>query len=326
MTTLVTGGTGFLGGHLVSRLLERGESVRVLVRREADGSALAGTELALGDVRDRAAVERAVDGCACVYHLAGLTTRERHSRAEFLAVNAAGTEIVASAAARTGARRIVLASSTSVYGGLARCHEIGEDAPLRPDTPYGRSKVEAERVVRRVEGETGLAAVVARIGSTLGPSSKAWAGLFSDIAAGRYRLVGRGENHHHWGHVDDIVEGLVRCGESPAASGGVYNLTGPESAPLRRLVEMIADATGGSEPRRSRLPAGALALYGYANRAAEGLAGAQLPRYDRVEFFVGDRVFDLSRAREELGHVPRIPLQESIRRTAEWLADAGRSA
>jgi nucleoside-diphosphate-sugar epimerase len=62
------------------------------------------------------------------------------------------------------------------------------------------------------------------------------------------------------------------------------------------------------------------------NHAAEALVGEQLPRYDRVEFSVGDRVFDLSRAREELGYVTRTPLRESIRRTAAWLSDAGRAA
>ena len=144
--------------------------------------------------------------------------------------------------------------------------------------------------------------------------------MFADVAAGRCRIVGPAANHHHWGHVDDVVEGLIRCGESLAAPGRAYNLTGPDAAPLIRILAWIAEAVGGPPPARSRLPRFALAGFAGLSRGIETIAGFPLPRHDRAEFFLGDRTFDLTRAREELDHVPRIPLRDAIRRTAEWLA------
>ena len=116
------------------------------------------------------------------------------------------------------------------------------------------------------------------------------------------------------------MEGLIRCGESLAAPGRAYNLTGPDAAPLTRILAWIAEAVGGPPPARSRLPRFALAGFAGLSRGIETIAGFPLPRHDRAEFFLGDRTFDLTRAREELDHVPRIPLRDAIRRTAEWLA------
>lgn len=316
MTVLVTGATGFIGGHLVERLVAEGESVRALVRLGSDASRLAGAELAPGDLGDPAGLERAARGCASVYHLAGVTAAVGRRGREFAAVNVEGTRAAARAAAGSGARRLVLASSVSVYGNAVRDHRIREGSAIRPETPYGRSKRAAERALREVSAETGLETVAARIASVMGPRSRTWNGLFDDVAAGRLRFVGDGENHHHWVDVDDVVEGLLRCGRTPAAAGRVYTLAGPDPAPLRRLVGWIREATGGPEPGRSPLPVTAFALYGLANRPFSALARRSLPRYDRVEFFVGDRIFDLARARAELDWVPRVPIRESIARTA----------
>lgn len=323
MTTLVTGGTGFIGGHLVRRLVERGDRVRALVREGTDASGLAGVEIARGDVCDEVAVNRAVEGCALVFHLAGLTNRRRNPPSELAAVNAGGTENVARATARAGMARLVLASSTSVYGLRGRDGMIRESMTPRPDSPYGRSKIDAERAARRVEADSELSVVAARITSTLGSGSKAWRGLFADVAEGRLRFIGRGENRHHWADVSDIVEGLVRCGSTPEAGGRTYNLAGLDPMPLRRLISMIVVTVGGTDPSDSWLPAGALALYECANRATMGLVGRELPRRDRIEFFLSDRIYDLSKARDELGYVPRVPLEESIRRTAASLSVAG---
>lgn len=319
MTILVTGGTGFIGGHLVRQLVERGERVRALVRQETDASGLSGVEIARGDVRDEQAVDRAVEGCVLVFHLAGLTTRSRPSPRTLNAVNVAGTENVARAAARAGVPRLVLASSTSVYGLRSRNVVIREDMLPRPESPYGRSKAHAESIARRVGGETGLSVVTARITSTLGPGSKAWHGLFGDVAEGRLRFVGRAKNCQHWADVSDIVDGLVCCGRTFETRGRTYNLAGRDPMTLRRIISMIVVAMGGPEPQRSWLPESALTMYGWANRVAMGITGRELPRHDRIEFFLADRRYDVSRARDELGFVPRVPLEESIRRTAEFV-------
>lgn len=324
MKALVTGATGFIGRHLTERLATNGDWVRTLVRVGSDASGLQalGIEIVRGDVRDPAAVARAAAGCERVYHLAGKTGRHRMGFREFATVNMAGTENVARAAARAGVRRLVLASSTSVYGNAIQNRAIDEWTATRPDSPYGHSKLRAERIALDVQAAEGVPVVIARVTSTLGPGAGTWSPLFQSIAAGRFGMIGLGENHHHLADVADIVEGLVLCGVAAGAEGRVYILAGGEPAPLRVFIAMIGEEVG--SPASARVVSAApLRVYRQANRAAIALGWRSLPRYDRVEFFLGDRVFDLSRAREELGFVPRVGLREAIRRTTDWLRSQG---
>jgi dihydroflavonol-4-reductase len=319
VTVLVTGAAGFLGRHLVRRLLDEGAQVRALVRPGRDLGEL-GRKVAVvvGDVRNESDCERAIAGCSAVFHLAAITARVRRPQADFVTVNAGGTANVARAAAAAGTRRFVLASTTAVYG-TARNRAIDERTPPRPSSFYGYSKLHAERIALE-HARDGFEPVIARITSVFGPGGQSWAGLFRSVAEGRMRLIGGGDNYQHPAAAQDIAAGLSLCA-SHGAAGGTYLLAGPEALTLRTMLDLIAEAVGAEPPERG-LPDAPLRLLRLANELAPGLV-ARIPRFDRVEFFLSDRVFDVSSAREELGYRPAIRVREAVRETADWLRERG---
>lgn len=314
---LVTGGTGFIGSHLIDRLLERGDAVTALTRPTADsrGLALKGVRVITGDVRDEREVENAVHGSEIVYHLARAKGHGARPMSEVRAVNIDGTSNIARAASRAGAERIVYASSAAVYGSRSRPKPVAEDDVLHPDSPYARSKAEAEATLRE---HARVPFVIARITAVLGPGCKSWLPIFRSVAARRLRLVGGGKTRHHPADVSDIVDGLVLCGTLPRAGGRSYNLAGPEAISIADMMRAIASELHMTGHLPRSVPTGPVELYLWLNRIADRVAGLKLPRVESIAFLTSDRVLDISRARTELGYVPRFGVSKAITRTAEW--------
>lgn len=324
MNVLVTGATGFIGRHLVEWLAHEGGHVKALVRPEANTSWLnaLGVEIVRGDLCDAKAVERAAENCQVVYHLAAKTEAlSLLSRKDVQMANVQGTDNVARAVVRAGVERLVFCSSVAVYGRIVKNQMIDENTQTNPDSPYGESKLIGERVVLSRERD-GLPAVVARISTVWGPGTSSWLGLFRSIASGRFRLIGAGHNHHHLADVSDIVDGIILCGSVKGVEGRTYILAGSESVQLRELVEMIGEEVGVT-CFPEHLPAAPLHVYRVLDRIAVALIGRKLPRADRLAIFLGDRTFDISRARQELGYIPRISTRDTIRRLAEWFRVQG---
>lgn len=316
MKALVTGATGFIGSHLIDRLLERGDEVTAFARPTADASALErqGVRVITGDVRDEREVESAVHGSDIVYHLARAKGHGARPMSEVKAVNLDGTSNVARAATRAGVQRIVYASSVAVYGSRPKRMRVLEDDALNPDSPYARSKADAEAALHE---HARVPFVIARITSVLGPRCRSWLPIFKSVAAGRLRLVGGGTNRQHPADVSDIVDGLILCG-TVGASGKAYNLAGPEAITIAELRQAIASElhSGVASPRS--VPAVPIEMYLWISRAADRLVGVKLPRVDSIVFLTSDRVLDLSRAGKDLGYNPRIGVTDAITRTAEW--------
>jgi nucleoside-diphosphate-sugar epimerase len=323
MNVLVTGATGFIGPHLTKRLVREGYHVRALVRPVTDASSLEalGVEIVRGDVRDPGAVGRAVANCQLVFHLAARTSHGDLPAKEIYSINVEGTANVARAAVQAGVARLVLASTARVYG-IIKNRAVDERTPVKPDSAYPESKARAEQTALSHHARDGLPVVVARVTSVFGPGSKTWLGLFQAVAAGRFRLIGSGDNYHHPGDISDIVEGLCLCGTVKGVEGRTYIITGDEPLPLRAMIRLIQDELGVTVSRRA-VPAAPLRLYKLLNDVVGACGGGRLPRFDRVEFFLNDRIFDQSRARDELGYTPKVSLKEAIHRTAEWYREQG---
>lgn len=325
MTILVTGATGFIGRHLVERLITTGAHVKALVRPTAQAAWLdaLGAEIVRGDIGDADAVGQAADKCRVVFHLAATTeSAGLLSRRDVQVANIQGAENVTRAALRADIERLVFCSSVAVYGRIARHRLIDENTETDPDSPYGESKVLGEQVVLSARQCHSLPVVVARISTVWGPGTTSWLGLFQSIAAGHFRLIGKGTNYHHIADVSDVVEGLLLCGAVKGVEGRTYNLAGSESVQLKRLVEMIGEEVG-TIGFPANLPAAPLHVYRALDRVAVALIGRKLPRADRLALFIGDRTFDISRARQELDYVPRIVVKDTIHRMAEWFRAQG---
>ncbi|HUE88016.1 MAG TPA: NAD-dependent epimerase/dehydratase family protein, partial [Vicinamibacterales bacterium] len=320
---LVTGATGFTGGHLASTLARRGDDVRALVRpgslEKFHRSPLAalGITAHSGDLTDAPAVARATQGVEVVYHVAA-TYREAGQREQaYRAVNVQGTRNVLDAAARAGARRVVHCSTGGVHGHVAN-PPADEDAPFNPGDVYQDTKLEAEQLAADYRRSGAIEVVIARPIGIYGPGDTRFLKLFRGLARGRFPMLGSGEVFYHLSYIDDLVDGFRLCGEVPAAAGGTYLLAGPRYTTLNELVNLIAKELNVNPPR-VHWPVWPFWTAGLVCEAVCIPLGIEPPLYRRrVDFYTKSRAFETTRARTELGYAPQIDLEEGIRRTANW--------
>ena len=257
MRVLVTGATGFTGGHLARALAARGDHVRALVRPGSDpgrmGSDPGRIEVVRGDLRDADSLRRAADGVEVVYHIAAIYRLAGLRDDEYRAVNASAVRTVIEAAKAGGARRVVHCSTVGVHGDVERA-PANEDAPLRPGDIYQLTKLEGERVAREAARDTGVDVVIARPTGIYGPGDRRLLKLFRGIARRRFVILGDGRIFYHLTYIDDLIEGFRLCGTAPAAAGRTYILAGGEVTTLNELTQLIAEEAH-VPPPRLHLPA-----------------------------------------------------------------------
>jgi dihydroflavonol-4-reductase len=324
LRVLVTGATGFTGGHLARTLASRGYQVRALVRDLARGESLrpAGVELVQGDLTDAPSLERACAGVAVVYNIAALYRQAGLRDDAYRAVNATAVRAIVEAAARSGVQRVVQCSTVGVHGDVEH-PPANEDAPLRPGDIYQVTKLEGEQLARDAAARTGIEVVVARPTGIYGPGDGRLLKLFRGVARRRFVVLGSGRIFYHLTYVDDLVSGFRLCGEVPGIGGRTYILAGGDVTTLNELVGLIAKESG-VPPPRLRLPGWPFWVAGAACEAVCVPLGIEPPIYRRrVDFFTKSRAFDISRARQELGYAPSVGLREGIRRTLEWYRSVG---
>jgi nucleoside-diphosphate-sugar epimerase len=321
---LVTGTTGFTGGHLCARLVQQGRRVRALVRDPARAAPThpPGVELATGDLRNPESLARAAEGVQTVYHIAALFRPENVSRREMFEVNVAGTRSLLEASARAGVRRFVHCSTVGVHGDV-QDPPANEDSPLAPGDHYQLSKLEGEQVAQEFLRDGRVPVVIFRPAGIYGPGDLRFLKLVRAVARRRFVMIGRGDIKYQMVYIDDLVDGILRCGTLPAAVGRIYILTGEAAVSLRELVATIAEAVGVPAPRW-RVPFWPVYLAGAVCEALCKPFGLNPPLYRRrVDFFRKMRWFDIARARRELGFAPRIDLPTGIRKTVAWYREHG---
>jgi nucleoside-diphosphate-sugar epimerase len=326
MTVLITGVTGFTGGHLARHLLACGHHVRGLVRpssaERAKPLAAQGLEVAEGDLTAAAMLGPACRGVDVVYHIAA-TYREAGQRdASYLDINVGGTTNLLRAALENGVRRFVHCSTGGVHGHIEH-PPATEDAPLAPGDVYQRSKLEGELAAAEFGRQHPIEVVVVRPIGIYGPGDLRFLKMFRGLARGRFPMLGSGTVFYHLTYIDDLAEGFRLCGETGAAAGRTFLLAGPEYTTLADLVHRVAAAVGGRPPR-VHWPVWPFWLAGALCEAVSVPLGVEPPLYRRrVDFYRKSRAFDTTRARTVLGYNPQVSLQEGLRRTAEWYRTQG---
>ena len=321
MRIVVTGAGGFVGSHVVERLLDAGHSVRALVRPTNVPHWLAarGAELVVGDVTDTRSCEAACRDREVVVHAAALVTEVAVRDGEYLRVNAAGSEALARAAVRAGARRFVFVGSTSVHrpnSGRA----LDERTPLEPAEIYGISKAEAESRLGDVAVATGLELVIVRPSRIYGPRDESLVRVFRAIDRRRFAQVGSGRIEVDFVYATDVAAALAAASER---GSGVYLVGGPERVTLERFFREIAAALGRILPR-VHVPLRPALLASWVVARVYAAAGREPPiAPKRFAFFRNSRVVDDSRARLELAYAPQVDVHEGVARTARWYREAG---
>ena len=322
MKILVTGATGFTGGHLARHLAMRGDSVRALVRdpsRAADLAA-AGVQVVAGDLSRRDTIASAVAGVDVVYNIAALYRHAGLPEATYRTVNAEAVGWLVEAASKAGVPRVVHCSTVGVHGDIAH-PPANEDAPLGPGDTYQVTKLEGERLAQAAAVGTEL--VIVRPSGIYGPGDRRLLKLFRGVARRRFVILGDGKIFYHLTHIDDLVEGFRLAGTVPAAAGRTYILAGGEVTTLNELVAIIAGEAG-VRPLSVHLPVWPFWVAGAACEAFCAPLGLEPPLYRRrVDFFTKSRAFDISRARRELGFAPQVDLRTGTRRTLAWYREQG---
>jgi UDP-glucose 4-epimerase len=307
---LVTGGAGFIGSNLAADLLRRGLSVRILDNFATghrsnleilDGEA----EVIEGDIQSYERASRAVDGCEVVFHEAALPSVPRSVQDPLTsnATNVIGTLNVLLAARDHGVRRVILASSSSVYGAnpnLPKC----EDEATVPISPYATAKLAAENYARSFHTVYGLETVALRYFNVFGPQQdprSEYAAVIprfiSRLAASEPPVIyGDGEQSRDFTYVENVVRANVLALESERAAGNVYNVACGARVTLNELVRHLNGILG--------------------TDIAPAYAA---PRVGEVKHSLAD----ISRARADLGYDPAVGFEEGLRRAVDWLLARG---
>jgi UDP-glucose 4-epimerase len=257
-TMLVTGGAGFIGAHLVERLVREGRQVRVFDnfasgRRENLAAVAADVEIVAGDVRDADAVARAARGCEVVFHQAAEVSVPRSladPRATY-AVNVAGTLNVLLAARDAGCRRVVMASSSAVYGSAPELPKREAMAPA-PISPYAASKLADEQLGPVFAASYGLETVALRYFNVYrprqdpaSPYAAAIPRFIQALASGERPIVyGDGEQTRDFVFVADVVEANLRAARAAGVAGEAFNVATGRSVTLNAVLRILADLLG----------------------------------------------------------------------------------
>jgi nucleoside-diphosphate-sugar epimerase len=320
---LVTGATGFTGGHLARRLLSDGHSVRALVRSETQAQQLAtqGIEACVGQLTRLEDVLRAARGCDQIHHLAAVYRTAGHPDSYYREVNVTGTLNVLDAARQVQCERVVHCSTGGVHGHIAR-PPADESYPFGPGDVYQRTKLEAELAVTAA-GQRGQPVTIFRPGAIYGEGDLRFLKLFRAIRNGAFVMIGSGETRLHLVHIDDLVAGILLCSSRPEARGELFLLAGPEAPTLNEIVRHIATALDVGVPRL-HVPVWPVYAAGWlCEKICVPLRIDPPLHRRRVGFFTHHREFDCSKAARLLGYSPAVSAAAGIARTAAWYGAAG---
>jgi nucleoside-diphosphate-sugar epimerase len=324
MRSVVTGGAGFIGSHLIEALVARGDDVVCIERPGAARRWIDGLDVDFRDcgLEDVDLLASAFAGADVVYHLAGLT--QARKAADYYRVNTEGTARIlrVAAQARGEPPRVVLASSQAAGGPCLNGEIVSEESVPRPLTHYGHSKLMAEVMMHayadRVPG------VILRLSTVYGPRERAVLKFFQLVQRGVALTIGEWSREVCLLYVGDLVQGLMAAGRSPHAVGRTYYLAHPNPITWRDFADAVGHVLGRhplllSVPRCvARTIAVGAEVCAFAARTAAILNRERVREMTQARW-----VCDVSRSVRELAFAPAYPLVRGVGLTAAWYREAG---
>ncbi len=324
---LVTGASGFIGGHLARRLVQEGHPVRCLVRASSDTSQLSDLDvnIAVGDLTSARSLASAVQGCNYVFHCGALVS-DWATKQEIVRTNVAGTRHLLEACVEASVERVVHFSTTDVYGfpdGAA----IDETCTAeRFRNWYAQTKLDAEAEVRRAEREHSLDAVILRPATVYGPGSTDVVGeIARAIRARNMLLVDGGRAVAGLCYVENLIDAAVLARDHGAARGHAFNVSDGLDVTWKQFTDGLADGLGCATVRWS-VPYWMASAVGFSLehgyrllRRTTGLSAPPLLSRQAVQVLGLNQDFSNRRAREMLGWEPRVDYPAGLEATLAWL-------
>jgi nucleoside-diphosphate-sugar epimerase len=314
--SFVTGGSGFIGGRLIERLVADGRAVRALARSDAAATRVEslGAESVRGDLGDRASLAAGAAGCATAFHLAA-HLGEWGPWEDFERGNVEGTRNALAACEEAGVRRFVhCGTEAALMAGDPLVH-VDETAPLRPDSraPYPATKAKAEQAVRDANRD-GFETVAMRPRFVWGKGDTTLLPeMVKTVEAGKFAWIGGGRNITDTAHVDNVVEGLLLCAEK-GRPGEAYFITDGEPVVFREFITAMLETQGVEPPGRS-LPAWSAApLAGVCEAAWKLLPLSGEPPMTKFRSWIltQECTIEIGKARKELGYAPLVSHEQGL--------------
>lgn len=319
MKAFITGASGFIGSHLVRRLLRKEWDVRLLLHEEKI-PAQNRCELIQGDITDPSTLKGAFRDIDLLFHLAAALGALPLPKKEFFRINAQGTANVLREAQKEGVKKIIHLSSAGVLGEVKEGELAEEDYPPHPRNPYEKSKLEGERTALGF-AQNGMDIVVIRPGWVYGPGDKRSLKLIRSILKKRFFLVKRDAKQTPV-YIDDLVEGILLCAEK-GSKGQIYHLAGREALSVKDIVSTIASTVGAEIPRLT-LPLQPVEGLAWSLERIFALFRKEAP-LDRAKlsFFTCSKPLSIRKAQVQLEFYPETDFQKGVALSVSWYRREG---
>jgi nucleoside-diphosphate-sugar epimerase len=326
MRCLVSGGSGFLGSHLVEALVRRGDRVRVLVRRTSKTEHLEklGVELSTGDLSEIHSLRNATQDIDKVFHCAALAADWGRWQ-DFEMTNVAGTRNLLRAALDRGVDKFIHISTTDVYG--YPNSPVDETASFRfRGWPYGDTKIKAEQAVWEYHQGHGLPISIIRPINIYGPRSETFVLEIAQLLKkGSMVHIGKGLKSAGLVYVSNVVDVILLAADKDISIGQAYHASDGSNVTWPQYVNLLADIIGAPHPRIS-IPYRPAYFIGWLMEKIYGVLGTKSrPLLTRmaVELVGTDQGFSIEKAQKDLDYAPSVDFDDGMRRVANWLDQIG---
>jgi len=330
---LVTGGTGFIGSHLVEKLLEEGRSVRVLALKkpfdalEAENLKIIkdkGAEIVYGDLRDKGSLLPAVEGVSSVFHSGAVSRPMRIPTRLYYYINRDGTKNILEASHEAGVKKFVHISTVSVLGGSPDGHPLSEEEYQPEVSHYAISKKEGENLALRYYWQYGLPVVVVRPCLVYGPRCLARLVMFKYVKKNLFPIFNKGRAKMEFCYVGNLVQSLLLAEKNNDVLGNVFNVTDGRAYEIGEVLRTIASELK-VRPPFIEIPVWAGKAAGLGMEGIGKIVGIHPPFSRTAAEWMSktQSVYDCSKAKKILDYNPLYSLREGVRETIEWYRERG---
>lgn len=322
---LVTGANGFTGRWFCQYLASQGFTLRALYY-PPDGKPVSldesRIELIPGDVRNRDEIARAVKGVETVYHIAALYRPANVRKKDYFEVNVQGTRILVEESAKAQVKKLVHCSTIGVHGTVGKTPAT-ELSPIQPDDYYQESKWLGEKLALELSKKLNLPITVIRPAAIYGPEEKRFLKLTQLINRGRFIMFGKGETLYHFINVKDLSDAFILAANSDKSNGESYIIADDHAITINKITEIVAEGLG-VKPPKLKIPFSILYLAAiFFEYICKPFGLAPPIHRRRASWFKSDRIFDISKAKQDLGYQPKVKIEDGLIQMVESYRAAG---